>query len=95
MKDLTISGTLPMTNVLLEAVKQGKLTGMSNKEVSTFLSKNLGWGVALANGTLVESCDVPGLRINVAACEVQPANSMEEFPVYGPWQNLEDVGFNA
>jgi hypothetical protein len=95
MKELTISGTIPLTTALMDAVKERRLSGMSNDEVATFLKENLKFGVSLANGTVVEGCEVPGFSISVSACEVTPANSMEEFPVFGEWRNLEGVGFSG
>lgn len=79
----------------MDAVKEGKLSGMSNDEVASFLKDNLEWGVSLANGTVVEDCEVPGFSISVSACEVTPASSVEEFPLFGQWESLEGVGFNA
>lgn len=45
-KNITISGTVPLTDALLEKVKSGELKSMDDADVAAYLKDNLHWRVA-------------------------------------------------
>ncbi|EMR83072.1 putative tyrosinase precursor protein [Botrytis cinerea BcDW1] len=79
-RSLMISGTVPLTPILLKLYKNGDLGSFEVENVIPYLRQNLHWRVTLADGTEIDRGDVEGLKISVVSTEVRCAQG--GFPEY-------------
>ncbi|TEY36383.1 hypothetical protein BOTCAL_0554g00040 [Botryotinia calthae] len=79
-RSLMISGTVPLTPILLKLYKNGDLGSLEVENVVPYLRENLHWRVTLADGTEIDRGDVEGLKISVVSTEVRCAQG--GFPEY-------------
>lgn len=66
-----ISGTVPLTPILLKLYKNGDLGFLETENVIPYLRQNLHWRVTLADGTEIDRGNVEGLKISVVSTEVR------------------------
>ncbi|KAF2173735.1 hypothetical protein M409DRAFT_16009 [Zasmidium cellare ATCC 36951] len=85
---MKVTGSIPLTDGLLQKVHNGDLPGMSNAEVGSYLRESLKWRVALMDGTAVNAEDVADLAITVVSAQVQPSEAEDEFP---SWHNFKEL----
>ncbi|KAK4681516.1 hypothetical protein QC764_108060 [Podospora pseudoanserina] len=90
MKELEVSGTVPLTTGLIGAVERGRLEGLSQAEVVKFLREELVVVVLGSGGREYGVLDVEGLRLGVRSFSVKLPQSEDELPVWGE----EEVGFD-
>ncbi|KAF7945069.1 hypothetical protein EAE96_009849 [Botrytis aclada] len=79
-RSLMISGTVPLTPILLKLYKNGDLGSLETENVIPYLRQNLHWRVTLADGTEIDRGNVEGLKISVVSTEVRCAQG--GFPEY-------------
>lgn len=98
--DLKITGTVPLTTALINAVTAGKLRSLKASDVQPYLTANLNWRVAMMDGTEVPVANVPDLSVSVVSATVQPATADDSFPTWKGYNDLINVtaaragGFN-
>jgi len=68
--DLVVTGTVPLTAVLLQAVVDGKLESLNTVDVEPYLIKNLHWRVQLLDDAEYARDQVPGLKVSVCSTVV-------------------------
>ncbi|KAJ6261611.1 Tyrosinase [Drechslerella dactyloides] len=94
-KDDVVTGTVPLTSALLNMVVTGQLENLKTETVVPYLEKNLKLRVALTEDqSAVETKDVRGLTVTVAAATVTLPKTDVELPVWGDYEvklNLIDV----
>ncbi|KAK4997599.1 hypothetical protein LTR66_003012 [Elasticomyces elasticus] len=91
MPELQVTGTIPLTTMLVNKVAQGELQCLGPWEVSPYLQQNLHWRVALMNGTEFPLDQVPDLSITVVSAEVEPAATVDDFPQWGNFTELTEI----
>ncbi|QSZ31852.1 hypothetical protein DSL72_001421 [Monilinia vaccinii-corymbosi] len=79
-RSLMITGTVPLTPILLKLVKSGDLGSLETANVIPYLTRHLHWRVTLADGTEYDRNEVQGLKICVVSTEVRCAHG--GFPEY-------------
>ncbi|KAB8292555.1 hypothetical protein EYC80_008264 [Monilinia laxa] len=79
-RSLMISGTVPLTPILLKLYQKGDLGSLETENVIPYLRQNLHWRVTLADGTEIDRGEVQGLKISVVSTEVSCAQG--GFPEY-------------
>ncbi|KAF2155064.1 Di-copper centre-containing protein [Myriangium duriaei CBS 260.36] len=89
--DLPITGTIPLTTTLLSKVSAGQLKDMTPQTVEDYLKSTLTWRVAMLDGTIVPSSQVPGLSVTVVTSDVQPPKSETDFPQWGAFASMANV----
>ncbi|PQE33295.1 tyrosinase precursor protein [Rutstroemia sp. NJR-2017a WRK4] len=70
-RELMISGTIPLTPILLKLYKAGDLGSLEKENVIPYLTKNLHWRVTLADGTEIDRGNVRGLKVSVVSTVVE------------------------
>jgi tyrosinase len=93
-KDLEVTGTIPLTTALLNAIKRGHLPSLEPKDVDPFLQRNLHWRVSMLDDKCVQNTQVPGLKVAVLSSEVKKPERPDEFPEWGSLSPREDVTRN-
>ncbi|KAK0868258.1 hypothetical protein LTR87_014249 [Friedmanniomyces endolithicus] len=88
---IQVSGTLPLTSMLLAKVQSGELPCMDTPTVTTYLLDNLQWRVGDFGGSEIPVEDVADLSITVVSAEVEPASAADEFPIWGDFTVLTNV----
>ncbi|KAK0875049.1 hypothetical protein LTR33_005910 [Friedmanniomyces endolithicus] len=88
---IQVSGTLPLTSMLLAKVQSGELPCMDIPTVTTYLLDNLQWRVGDFGGSEIPVEDVADLTITVVSAEVEPASAADEFPTWGDFTVLTNV----
>ncbi|TKA80498.1 hypothetical protein B0A55_02304 [Friedmanniomyces simplex] len=88
---IQVSGTLPLTSMLLAKVQSGELPCMDIPTVTVYLNHNLHWRVGDFGGSEVPVKDVADLAITVVSAEVEPATAADEFPTWGDFTVLTNV----
>lgn len=66
-----ISGTIPLTPILLKLFKSGDLGSLETENVIPYLRQNLHWRVTLADGAEIDRGEVEGLKVSVVSTEVR------------------------
>jgi tyrosinase len=66
-----ISGTIPLTPILLKLYQAGDLGSLEKENVIPYLTKNLHWRVTLADGTEIDRGEVRGLKVSVVSTVVE------------------------
>ncbi|KAJ8061925.1 hypothetical protein OCU04_009712 [Sclerotinia nivalis] len=69
-RSLMISGTIPLTPILLKLFKSGDLGSLEVENVIPYLRRNLHWRVTLADGTEIDRGEVEGLKVSVVSTVV-------------------------
>ncbi|KAK6385189.1 hypothetical protein LTR65_009590 [Meristemomyces frigidus] len=88
---IQVTGTMPLTSMLLAKVEAGELPCMDPETVVPYLTDNLHWRIGPFDGTQVPAEDVADLTISVVSAEVQPACAKDEFPQWGDFTVLTSV----
>jgi tyrosinase len=81
--NVAITGTVPLTNGLLEiwkAESNTTLRSLRKQDVLPWLTTNLHWRVTSVDGREVDRGSVEGLKISVVTTEITV--NANEFPVY-------------
>ncbi|KAK0670708.1 putative tyrosinase [Cercophora samala] len=90
MRELEVSGTVPLTTGLIRAVQEGRLGGLDQGEVVRFLKEELVVVVLGPGGKEYGVTEVEGLRLGVGSFRVRLPGSEDELPVWGE----EEGGFD-
>ncbi|KAK4141580.1 uncharacterized protein C8A04DRAFT_13942 [Dichotomopilus funicola] len=89
MVDFPVSGSIPLTEILVEKVIEGQLEGLAPKYVVPYLNAQLKRVVLGPKGDVVageqDKC-VEGMQIRVVSSEVEAPWSDEELPQWGEQQ---------
>ena len=88
---IQVTGTMPLTSVLLGKVQSGDLAGMSTQTVGDYLTDNLHWRVGMFDGTEVPAEDVADLMVTVVTAQARPASSIDQFPQWSDFTKLTRV----
>ena len=86
-----VTGTIPLTRTLNLQADQGLVDLSDEKEVESYLRKNLHWRVTRMDDTNVPRDQVQELKISVVSCDVTPAESDDEFPTWGDFTVHTDI----
>ncbi|KAH7118957.1 hypothetical protein B0J11DRAFT_552225 [Dendryphion nanum] len=78
--DIEAYGAVPLTAALEDRVRAGKLASMEEQDVGGYLKSNLKWRIARPTGEQVNVEHTPGFKVSVLWTEVEPAQSLEQFP---------------
>ena len=81
-RDLVVSGTVPLTHDLREAVAAGHLASLEPADVLPYLKEKLNWRVTLFDGSETPAAGVDGLVVSVVSTTVTAAGTEDELPVY-------------
>lgn len=82
---IQVTGSMPLTSMLIAKAETGELAGMAPETVEDYLTDNLHWRVGMFDGTQVAVEDVADLSVTVITAQVQPALSADQFP---QWSNF-------
>ncbi|KAF2722531.1 Di-copper centre-containing protein [Polychaeton citri CBS 116435] len=88
--NITISGSVPLTQGLTDKLGDGLLNTLSSLHVTPFLTKALTWKID-AGGVSVDPAAIPGFQVKVSSFTATVPTSPEEFPVYGNFNLLKNV----
>lgn len=66
-KGVVVTGTNPVTPMLRDYIRHGRLTGLGAAEVTPFLQKNLHWRVVASNAISHDPSSVAGLKVSVSS----------------------------
>ncbi|KAF1983552.1 Di-copper centre-containing protein [Aulographum hederae CBS 113979] len=87
-----VVGAIPLTRKLLRRYAQGMLMGLGDETVVGYLKRELHWRVRGADGKEIPRDKLPGLKISVASIKVEPATSVDTFPLWtGKWTVHTDI----
>ncbi|KXS95512.1 hypothetical protein AC578_4625 [Pseudocercospora eumusae] len=86
-----ISGTVPLTDTLLEKVKSGELKSMDEHDVGPYLKANLHWRVATFDHKPVPIENMPDLSVVVTMALIKPAEYENQFPERSEFRELEHI----
>lgn len=67
---MLITGTVPLTETLVDKVHAGNVASLGSNDVEPYLIKNLHWRVKLLGGPEVPRDNVAGLKVIVSSTEV-------------------------
>ncbi|KAI9808406.1 MAG: hypothetical protein M1826_004170 [Phylliscum demangeonii] len=81
--DPEVTGVIPLTTALLEAIAQGHLASLDPSDVEPFLHQHLNWRVALMDGTAIPNDQVDHLKVTVVSSRVKKPQSASDFPEWG------------
>ena len=85
---IQVTGTMPLTSMLLAKAQSGELADMAPQTVETYLTDNLHWRIGMFNGNQIPLEDVADLSVTVITAQVNPASSADEFP---QWYNFREL----
>ncbi|KXT05280.1 hypothetical protein AC579_8065 [Pseudocercospora musae] len=88
---IKISGTVPLTDTLLEKVKSGELKSMDEDDVGPYLKEKLQWRVATFDSKPVPVENMPDLSVVVTMAMIKPAESEDQFPERSELRELEHI----
>ncbi|KAK3674597.1 hypothetical protein LTR78_005683 [Recurvomyces mirabilis] len=88
---ITVTGSVPLTSSLLAKVQSGELPCMDVPTVTAYLNQSLHWRVGMYDGTTVSPEDLEDLMITVVSAEIEPADSVHQFPKWGDFTVLTNV----
>ncbi|KAE9962907.1 hypothetical protein BLS_009904 [Venturia inaequalis] len=87
-----VTGAMPLTDALTKHHLGGKLTSLAEAIVVPYLTAHLVWKAQKTDGCEIPHTELPDLKVSVASSEIQPANSIFEFPKWvGDWKVHTDV----
>ncbi|KAL9070477.1 MAG: hypothetical protein Q9157_005808 [Trypethelium eluteriae] len=90
-----ISGTKPITPMLLDYVKIGELPDITPANVVPFLTKNLKWRIVGASGEPANPRTVAGFKVGVSS-KLSPLTGTDGGPIYEEYpQIVEQIIANA
>ncbi|KAI0022596.1 hypothetical protein F4780DRAFT_185715 [Xylariomycetidae sp. FL0641] len=81
-----VSGTIPLTSALVNAVATSRVATLSVEDVEPLLMSNLTMRVSLVDGTMVDPRDVRGLGVNVISSSVTAPKSEDTL---AHWSDVE------
>jgi tyrosinase len=82
MRNVHISGTVPLTAELKERVLCGTLDSLEPQDIEPYLRKHLKVGIRLASGKEVDVADVPSLHIHISSSGVLAPTSKDQLPTW-------------
>jgi hypothetical protein len=97
MPSTIISGQVPLTHALAQAVDDGILPNLDPANVVPLLTSSLEWRIQKTDNAAVDAKDLVdgkgkgGLRIGIMSRVVTPRVAADAFPVYGEWTNWPSV----
>jgi tyrosinase len=89
-----VTGVIPITTALLNAIKRGKLASLDPNDVDPYLKRNLAWRVTTLNDGAVDNNKVDGLKVSVVSAEVKRPQTITELPKWGDFTIREGVTQN-
>ncbi|KAH9819777.1 Di-copper centre-containing protein [Teratosphaeria destructans] len=91
MVSVPVSGTMPLTSMLLAKVEAGDLPCMDPTEVTSYLTENLHWRISMFDGTRVSPEDLVDFQVEVVGAQASPATSIDAFPMWGNYTSLTSI----
>ncbi|KAK4181554.1 hypothetical protein QBC36DRAFT_174782 [Triangularia setosa] len=91
MKELEVTGTVPLTTELIKAAQEGELEGLEPGEVVRFLRGKLVISVLGPGGRELGVSEVEGLRFSVGSFRVRLPGSEDELPVWEEEEGMFDL----
>ena len=88
---IPVTGSIPLTSMLLAKAQSGELHDMSPQTVEDYLTDNLHWRVGMFDGTEVPAEDVADLSVTVITAQVKPAASADQFPQWSDFTKLTRI----
>lgn len=88
---IQVTGTVPLTSMLLAKAHSGVLAGMAPQTVEEYLRENLHWRVGMFDGTEIPPEDVADLTVTVVTAQVKPAASEDQFPQWSDFTKLTRI----
>ncbi|KAK4892683.1 hypothetical protein LTR49_028562 [Elasticomyces elasticus] len=88
---IQVTGTLPLTSMLLAKVQSGELPCMDIPTVTAYLNENLHWRAGAFDGSRIPLEDIGDLTITVVSAEVEPASATDQFPTWGDFTVLTSI----
>lgn len=88
---IQVTGTVPLTSMLLTKARSGELAGMAPRTVEEYLTDNLHWRVGMFDGTEVPAEDVADLIVTVVTAQAKPASSADQFPQWSDFTKLTRI----
>ncbi|KAK5684305.1 hypothetical protein LTS10_004172 [Elasticomyces elasticus] len=88
---IQVTGTLPLTSMLLAKVQSGELPCMDIPTVTAYLNENLHWRAGAFDGSRIPLEDIGDLTITVVSAEVEPASATDQFPTWGDFSVLTSI----
>ncbi|KAK6503306.1 hypothetical protein TWF481_008331 [Arthrobotrys musiformis] len=89
-----VTGSVPLTHMLIDCARGGKLKDLSPESVIPYLRRNLNWRVQLPGnngGGYINPRDIRSLKISVTAATVTlPSSSSQDAPIT-QWTTYYDV----
>ncbi len=81
-----LQGEISLTHTLAAGVSRGLLADLTPASVLPLLAESLNWRARAADGCAIDIDSLADLSIAVGSRQVQPATSIDEFPIYGDTQ---------
>lgn len=89
--DLKVTGSVPLTTMLVSKVASGECKSLNPADVESYLSSNLEYRVAYFDGTEIPVANVTDLSVSIVMSEVTKAASASDFPTWGASTSLAGV----
>ncbi|EPS44263.1 hypothetical protein H072_1759 [Dactylellina haptotyla CBS 200.50] len=86
-----VTGSVPLTNALIESAKQGKIQDLTPESVIPYLRDNLTWRVQWTDGGFLNPSDVKSLKVSVSAAEVTIPTALSQGAVIGNWTTYYEI----
>jgi tyrosinase len=81
-----VTASLPLTHTLMQKIHNGTLASLDPKDVDKYLIENLKYRVTLLDDTPVPNDSVQDLNVTVVSSVVKRAESQNQFPKWGRFQ---------
>ncbi|KAK3724436.1 hypothetical protein LTR37_001060 [Vermiconidia calcicola] len=88
---IQVTGTMPLTSMLLAKMESGELANMKLATVEGYLTDNLHWRVGMFDDTEVSAEDVADLSVTVVTARVLPAASEDAFPEWSEFAEISSI----
>ncbi|KAK6539639.1 hypothetical protein TWF694_009845 [Orbilia ellipsospora] len=86
-----ITGSVPLTKLLIACAKQGHINDLTPNSVIPYLKDNLTWRVQMTDGSALDPAEIKSLKISVSAAEVTiPAGLNQDAPI-SKWVTYSDI----
>ncbi|KAK6536778.1 hypothetical protein TWF281_000992 [Arthrobotrys megalospora] len=86
-----VTGSVPLTNMLIDCAKGGKIKDLSPESVVPYLKSKLNWRVQVPNGGYLNLKDVRSLKISVSAATVTLPSSPGQDAGITKWTTYYDI----
>ncbi|KAK6351377.1 hypothetical protein TWF718_004538 [Orbilia javanica] len=88
-----VTGSIPLTHMLIDCARGGKLKDLTPDSVIPYLKKNLNWRVQLPgnNGGYLNPKDIRSLKISVTAATVTLPSSSGTYAPISSWTTYYDI----